>query len=480
MAVVTFKPTDAFSVMNSLVRQATGQKDIVVTDTTSFISAGQKVLESGMENVYNSLSVLIGRTIIASRPYTGKFRLIASETSDAFENRVRKISIYARDNQASGMYNTDLYTNIQTGLSDVDGAGSQWEQNLPLMVEENYFSSFVWDKCHTRVPEQDKIAFTNETTFIDFVNGIMVEVQNDIESTLEAKNRMVCIDRLAGQYLMVDRGNIGKESAVNMTTYFNNEFGTNYKTKEILSEHLDNFLETWVAKFKIDSDFIENRSALYHDAMAKTIDGVDYHVLRHTPKEYQRFIYFAPFFTKAKTRVFPEIFNPQYLNMEQGEGIDYWQSVKNPSAIKVKPALPDGEESENVELDLVLGLLYDRDAIMVNNRFTGMYSTGINARHVFENLWWHYNFGVINSYSENAILYYMNDEDVKPDEKSESFTGDGTETDFVLTGDVAEIVSVTVDGVAVSSDDYSFDAETKTISFDTAPTDEAVIVVTYI
>ena len=476
MAVVTFRPTDAYAVMTSLARQATGQKDITVTDTTSFISAGQKVVDTGMENVYNALSVLIGRTIIATRPYTGKFRLIGSENADAFDNRVRKISIYARDVQPSGMFNTDLYTNIATGQSDVDGTGSQWEMNLSMPVEENFFSDFAWDYSHTRIPEQDKIAFNHETTFIEFVNGCMVEVQNDIESSLEAKNRMVCIDRLGGQYLLTKKNVLSAESAVNLTTEFNKEFNTNYTTAEILSEHLDNFLEMWVAKFKIDSDFMENRSKLFHDPMTKTVDGVDYSVLRHTPKSMQRFVYFAPFFTKAKTRVFPEIFNPQYLDMSQGEGIDYWQSIKNPSAIAVKPALPDGEESENVELDLVIGLLYDRDAVMTNNKFTGMYSTGINARHVYENLWWHYKFGVINSYSENAILYYMNDEDVKPVEHTETFTGDGVTDAFDLDGEVTEIVSVTVGGEATTAYTYA----DGTITFDSAPADEAEIVVTYI
>ena len=87
MAVVTFAPKDAYAVMNSLVHQATGQNDITATDTSSFIDAGKSVLDTGVENVLNSLSVLIGRTIIASRPYLGKFRLIARNEDNIFDNR---------------------------------------------------------------------------------------------------------------------------------------------------------------------------------------------------------------------------------------------------------------------------------------------------------------------------------------------------------------------------------------------------------
>ena len=386
MAVVTFAPKDAYAVMNSLVRQAIGETSITVTDTSSFVDAGKKVLDTGTENVFSALSVLIGRTIIASRPYTGKFKLIAKSEADAFDIRIRKISFYARDNQASGMFNTDLNTNLGAGKDDTSGTGSMWEQNPAMPVERFFFSDFVWDKSHTQYIEQVKIAFTNEADFINFINGVMVEVQNDIESTLEAKNRMVCIDRLAGQYLMAEKG-----------------------TAEILQEHLTAFLEFYVSRVKIDSDFMTNRSVLYHDPMTKTVNGVDYVVCRHTPKDKQKFIYYAPFFTKAKAQVLPEIFNPQYLDFKQGEGVDYWQSIKSPSEINVTPALPDGEESEAVNLKLVIGMLFDEDAIMTNNKFTGMYSTPVNARHVYVNNWWHYKFGVVQDYSENAILYYMAD-----------------------------------------------------------------------
>ena len=417
MAIVSFAPKDAHAVMNSLVHQATGTDNITVVDTASFIDAGKAVLDTGVENVMNALSVLIGRTIIASRPYTGKFKLITRNESDAFDNRIRKISFYARDNQASGMFNTDLIPdNLGAGKTDADGAGSMWEQNPAMPVERFFYSSFTWDKSHTYYPEQIKLAFKDENSFIDFVNGVMVEIQNDIESTIEARNRSVVIDRIGGTILQVANGDLGTECAVNLTKVFNDECGTTYTTNEILTEHLTEFLEIFVAKFKIDSDFMANRSALYHNPLTKTVGSDTYSVLRHTPKEYQRFIYYSPIFTKARARVFPEIFNPQYLNQDAGEGIEFWQSIKDPSAIKVKPSLPDGAESSEVDEAIVIGMLYDIEAIMTNNKFTGMYQTPLNARHVYINSWWHYLYGVVQDYTENCIVYYMKDE------------GDGTKT----------------------------------------------------
>lgn len=469
--MAVFQVKDAYAVMNALARQATGQSDINVVDTSSFVDAGHRTLATGTENVLSSLNILIGKTLIASKPYKAKFGLVAEQDNNAFENRVRKISFYARDNQATGMFNTDVATNLGAGLDDSDGVGSQWEQNPAMPVEVNFFSDFAWDKSTTVYEEQLKIAFNDEASFIDFVNGCMIEVQNDIESTMEARNRMVVLSRIAGNKLLVDEQDLGAECAVNLTKEFNDTYGTAYSTQEILNEHRVAFLEFFVARFKIDSDRMENRTAKYHDAMTKTVSGVDYSVLRHTKKSEQKFIYYSPIFTQLKM-VFAELFNPQYLDLKNGEGIEYWQAFDNPSAIDITPALPDGADSSEVKLDLVLGILFDKDAMRTNNKFTGVYETPWNARHVYKNVYWHFKYGVIQDYSENAIVYYMAD-------LSESFTGDGTEDDFVLTGTVNSILKVTVDGTEVSTDDYTYDADTQTITFDTAPANKAVIVVTY-
>lgn len=405
----TFVPKDVHALMNALVYQATGQTDIAVVDTSSFVDAGTKVLETGTENVFNAISVLIGKTVVASKAYNGKFSLIQA-LEDVYGIRFRKISFYARKNRASGMYNTDLYTNLGRGLDDESGVGSQWEQCPAIPVQIDFYSEAVYDKCTTVYPEQLKKAFKDENEFLVFMNGILTEVWNDIESTKEAKARALFIDRIGGQKLLSDNNTI-KNGAVNMTKYYNEICGTSYTTQEIQEEHLDDFLKVWTAKINIDSDRMTDRTTNFHDAMEKTIDNEDYYVLRHTPKADQRFVYYKPFFSMARTRVLPEIFNPNYLPENNGEGINYWQSFDSPASVKVKPALPDGATSENVELDLVLGLLYDKDAVMMQTHFDSAYTTPVNARHVYQNTWYHYNFGLINDYSENAILYYMADED---------------------------------------------------------------------
>ena len=472
--MASFQVKDAYAVMNALARQATGQADISVVDHTSFIDAGTKTLATGTENVLNSIARTIKEVVIQSRPYKGKFGLIAA-TEDKFNTRKAKVSFYAADNVASGAFNTDANTNIvDGGNAETSGVGSQWEMNLPKVVERFFLSEAAWDKFYTTPLVQLQSAFNDEATFVRFWNGVITEVENDIESTLESRNRAVVADRAAGIYLQVENEDLGDECRVNLVDYFNEKCGTNYSMEEILTKHLTEFLELWVAKIKIDSDRLEERSALYHDPLTIAAAGGKpaYNVLRHTPKAQQKMFYFAELFTEAHARVLPEIFNPQYLDVKNGEAVTYWQSNKpgQRASIAAKPALPDGATSKDVELGFVVGLLFDDEAMQTCNQFTGAYATPVHARKLVQNTFYHYKFGAIQDYTENSILYYMED-------KSESFKGNGTEKDFVLEGDVNSILKVTVNGTETT--EYTYDDSKQTVTFTAAPANKAVIKIYY-
>ena len=419
--MASFQIKDAYAVMNALARQATAQADIAVVDHQSFVDAGTKTLATGTENVLNSIARTIAAVVMQSRPYKGKFSLI-NASENQWNTRLAKISFYSDDNSPSGAFNTDLNTNIATGNVEASGAGSMWEQKLPRVVERFYLSEAAWDKFYTTPLVQLQNAFNEESTFVSFMNGVMTEIQNDIESTLEARNRALVADRIAGVYLLNKNGVLGGETVVNFTTYFNKKCGTNYTTQEILTEHLTELSELITSKLQIDVDRLEERSVKYHDPMTVTDGGVTYSVLRHTPRGKVKAFWFDELWKDAKTRVMPSIFNKEYINPEMGEKVQYWQSNKNDDdrmKIKCKPALPDGAVSENVELDIVLGIIFDEDALASINQFTGAFTTPVNARKLYTNTFYHWKFGSVQDYTENSIIYIMNDDDVETEEDGE-------------------------------------------------------------
>lgn len=427
----TLTQKDCHALMNLLVKEATGQNNsIQVVDSSTFVSAGEQVLATGTENVLNALSLVLGRTFMAVRPYNAKLALINAVNTGEYTHRMRKISFYSRQAQASGDWNTQLFTNLADGFTngqnvssgDPQSTKSMWEQNQPVPLEMNFAGSSVWEDSTTIYEYQLQQAFRSEAEFGEFVGGIMTERGNDIESQKEAFNRMTLLNFMAGAY---DMSASAPGSVVNLTYEFNQEFGTNYTSAQLRTTYLEQFTKFLVARIKIDSDMLTNRSVKAHWSPAK--EG--YALLRHTPKDRQRLLLFNPLLVKTQAYVFPSLFNEQYLQMSNYEGVMYWQNEADPSAIKVTPAIPDttgltGVQTagDTVSLDYVVGMLYDVDALMIDYQLDRSAVTPLEARKGYRNMWWSFAKNAINDHTENHILYYMADPAPSPEPTPDSNT----------------------------------------------------------
>ena len=420
----TLTAVDACAVVQLMVNEMTGQNASIQTVTSAnFASVGETILNAGTENALNTLSLVLGRTFMAVRPYKAKLAILNATNSGLYANRIRKISYYSRAAQESGPFNTEdgagnvVNTNIAMGYDNGSNGGASlptmWEQNLPVPLELNFGGRDVWDDSTTILEVQMQQAFKSPEEFASWVNGIMVEKGNDIESQKEGFNRLALLNYMAGIYDL----NAVNGAAIDMTAAYNTDRALSpaVTTAQILSTPsiFDDFLRFLVESLKIYSDQLTHRSIKYHWSPTKVINGVNYELLRHTPKDKQKLIMYKPFFIKAEATIMPGIFNPEYLKVENYEGVDYWQNENDPMAIDVTPAIPDtsspGQQTvgSNVALDNVLGVLYDEDAIMIDYQLDEAYSTPVEARKRYRNLWWHFAKNIINDFTENGILLYM-------------------------------------------------------------------------
>ena len=419
-------PQDCYALMNELVAQATGQKTLAVVDTSTFVSAGETVLATGVENTLNALSLVLGRTIIAVRPYKARLASIQAMDTGEYTHRIRKISYFSRKALPAGDFNTQLYpenlyqgkTNAQDTTSGHESTKSMWVQNQAQPFEMNFCSSCVWDESTTVYENQVKPAFRDPAVFAEFVAGILTEKANDIESEKEAFNRMAILNKIGD---VMQTGTSAQ--VINLTKEFNDTFGTAYTSAQLRSTYLKDFLAFFVAKFKLVSDRMTERSATYHRTFTRTVKnpetGVDetLYLLRHTPKADQHALLYNELFVNAEAQVLPAIFNPQYLNIENYEPVDYWQSNYSDAVrpkVNIVPAIYDSStgyqvQGEQVELDYVVGMIFDRDAIVTDFQLESSASSPLEARKMYRNLFWHFSKGCINDPSENCVLFIMAD-----------------------------------------------------------------------
>ena len=417
----TLTPVDACAIMTLLVHELTGQTTITNVDSSNFVSVGETVLAAGTENVLNSLSLVLGRTFMAVRPYEAKFRILNSINSGAYSNRLRKISFYSRDPKEAGQVNTNANTNLAMGFDNGTNSGSStesmWVQNAPVPLELNFGGSSAWQDSTTIYRDALKIALRGPSEFAEFLNGVMVEKGNDIESQKEAFNRMTFLNYVAGIYDLDVANPNGR--AVNFTSEFNAYYNTSYTTSQLLTTYRKDLLEFAVARIKTDSDNLENRSARFHWSPTKTVGADSFTLLRHTPKSRQRLILYKPFITMAEATIMPEIFNPQYLDVKNAEFVNFWQAdagdILGNAEINVTPAIPDvstpGSQTTGtaVNLKYFIGALYDADAILVDYQLEDALATPVEARKRYYNMWWSFQKNAIADFTENGIIYFMAD-----------------------------------------------------------------------
>lgn len=402
---------DASTIMNALYNQATGKTDITNVDLSNFASVGEQVLATGTENVLNALSIVLGRTIAAVRPYDAKLGIISAINTGEYTHRFRKISFYSKDAIEAGFVNTDIKTNMKDGYDNGTNEGqstaSMWKQDIAPVLELNFAGQNVWQEELTIFEKQLSTAFRSPDELATFLNGIMQQKLNAIEKRKEGFRRGTLLQHIAAVYKMGNEKMSG--SVVNLTKKFNDEFGTNYTSAELRTTYQDQFLKFFVAEFKLASDYMTEYSQLYHYNPTKNIDGVNYYLERHTSKAFQKSILYGPLFTKAKANVFPDIFNTQYLDIKSNELVSYWQDIKNPESINITPALPDGNVTSEVNIPYVVGVLFDKDAILTDTQWEDSSVTPLEARKKYRNMFWDFSYNSISDLTENCIIFIMED-----------------------------------------------------------------------
>lgn len=421
----TLTPRDAHAIVNLVMQELTGQKSSIQKVTTdNFVSVGELINQSPTENVYNALSIPLLRTLIAARTYDDEFMIFNALDSGVYSDRMRKISFLSKGAKPAGSWNTQLFTNLAAGFTagENESGGtpqstkSQWEQ-CPVIPKELHFGgSSVWDHGITWYKDAAKNAFADEATFNRFWAGALVENANDIKSEKNAFRRVALLNFIAGMYDLTTYGT----KVVNLTYEFNQKYGTSYTSAQLRTTYLKEFLAFFVSTFKTYSKNMKYRSLNYHVDMPETVNGETYHLLRHTPYSRQRVILYEPLFIDAEAMVLPEIFRPEYLDLQtQYYGVQWWQNENAPSAIDVVPSIPDlnsvstyyGEQvtGTRVQLDYVVGLIFDEDAIMTDFQLDDVNTTPLEARKRFRNTWYAMKRNLINDFTEKAILFTMED-----------------------------------------------------------------------
>lgn len=388
MAVNELSFNQLATVLKDITDQATGTETLISTDTASFVSVAQTALLTGYDNIIESISQVLSRTIFSVRPYNAKFRGL--EVSPVrYGNHIRKLSAL------------DLPFEDDDRLTLTDGESvDQYEVLKPGVLQTNYYGQNVFQKHMTIFRDQLDVAFSGPDEFGRFISMVMSNASDQIEQAKEGVRRATLCNLMGG----VTLGNPG--AVIHLVTLYNTFAGTELTSETVLQpDNWPGFVRWLCGHLAYIIDTMTERTSLYQiNITGKTIN-------RHTPKDRMKVYLHSQFTNMMESSVFSVTFHDDYLKTVDYEKVTFWQSIKeNTTSLNLDASYIDNTgaiEHGAVQKSNVFGVIFDEESCMVCPVNEWSARTPFNARGGYSNIFWHFTYRYLNDFTEKCVVLLL-------------------------------------------------------------------------
>ena len=379
------------TVLNAIVAQATGNTAIATADTKDFVTVAQTGLLAGYDPLIVAISQVLSKTIFSVRPYTRKFKSLEAD-SITYGNHVRKLNIADKAAQNDGR------------LPLTDGvAVDQQQVSKPTILQTNFYGAQTYERQYTIFKDQLDTAFSSPEEFARFISMVVQNVSDMIEQDHEQFARMTVANYIGG----VISGPNAANQVVHLLTEYNTATGLSLTATTVLQPaNYPGFIKWAFARIAALSALLTERSEIFHtNVTGKPIQ-------RHTPESEQRVYLYAPSKFGIESRVLADTYHDNYLSMAKHEAVNFWQSIKTPDTINVKPTWlkADGtlQSAANAVVQAaVFGVIFDREAMGYTTVNQWSSPAPFNAKGGYTNVFFHFTDRHWNDFTENGIVLLM-------------------------------------------------------------------------
>lgn len=372
------KLNQIYEIVNSVVQQATGNKELTVVNEKDLISLGDNEFSSNenKELFQNAMVQRIGKVIISRRLYKGNnIDLLIDDFK--YGAIVQKLSVGLLSAEKDEAYE------LQDGQS-VD----QWKVNKPKVLQKLFVTETPY-KFHISIAE-DLLneAFESAIKMGNYIEAIYGALENSQLLALENLKRTALANAIAEVH--------GTSREINLLTRYKTDTGSTLTADKAKNDA--DFLRYCTEQINLFSDnFREYNKGLYNDG---TIE-------RFTPKENQKIILNNTWARRLESKLYGNTYHDSYVKLKGYQTIAHWQSIKTPTDIKVIRA----SENDSAETDVkgIVGMMFDEEAIGIYKKYRKVVSTGLNASGLYYNIYSHQKDMYFNDLSENIVTFIVAD-----------------------------------------------------------------------
>lgn len=382
-----------YSIVNEVAKQAMGSTAIAVVDNTGLVALGNTVLGSNdtVNNFINALTDRIGRTIVSFRAYHSHFPDFERDSIE-WGNILQKLKTGMPDAEEDQSYNL-------TDGKSVD----QYKINKAKVNQMLFTTETPWQTHITVHLDELEKAFVTSSDMGAFISSMFGEVQNRIELAMENLS-IDCVNNYIAE--VIKRKDSRPLRVVNLVTLYNEETGIDHTAQPLKALDDENFLKFVVRKINSISTTLEfmTKSTFNDNVFSGDDDQAEQVLSRHTPKSEQRMMLFMELVNALKTNINSKAFNMEQVAIDiPFKTIPFWQSLKSPSAINIKPASGD----EPIVQSQVMGILYDKEAMGTFKKQYRSVTSPVNAAGLYYNVFYHMRTMYYNDLSENAVVFLL-------------------------------------------------------------------------
>lgn len=388
MASNALELNQASTVLNSIMKQATGETGLVASDLASFVTVGQMVLKTGYDNTLNAISQVLSKTIFSIRPYDAKFKGLVVD-NQRFGNITRKLSIADRE-----------FEDDERQLTVEGQAIDQYTVKKPNILELNFYGSNVWQDHYTVYKDQLDRAFNSPSELLSLMSLIVSNMNDRMEQSRENLARGTVANFIAGKVTSVN-------GVINLITEYNAKTGLALTDITIyLPENYKDFMQWVNSRIETLAKQMSERTQKFH------INVVGKEIKRHTPRNKMKMYLIADEKYGIESRVMADQFHDTYMKLADNETVTFWQAIETPDEIDTKTIYlhTDGTlitSPASVQVTNVLGVMFDEEAMGVTFVNQWMMPTPFNVAGGYTNFWMHETKRYWTDYTENGIVLLL-------------------------------------------------------------------------
>lgn len=399
------------TMLNGIYGEVLGEDNLFAEDLSNIVSAGyiistdESAWGDNFDNYVGKIIDKVGRSIFVDRTFRATDLGIWRDSWE-YASMLEKVRCEVPDFVDNDEWilvsgkNIDADDTIES-YNDTDIVDKLFSFVGPT-VQAKYFNLKTTFRNKISITrKQLKSAFKSASDMGRFIAMIENRIRTKLEIGKQELERRVVTNLAAAAY---DATNyVDLEAAYGD---INSTYTTGDKTLEEALADPD-ILRFIASKVSMTRDLIVEPSNLYSITKSFT---------NFTPVEYSRLIVLADLDNALKFNLYGDTYHDEFVRLDNYKTIPYWQgrkesggtadSTETRSKITATALVNDvsGPTAKRVDVDNVLGILFDRDAAMICNEDPEVRSQ-YNADGNFTNFFYNFDCSYYNDFDENAVVF---------------------------------------------------------------------------